>query len=254
LENPLILIVDDDQTVRDVVGRYLEREGFSVAFSEGGREGLRLARELNPAAITLDIKMPDLDGWTVLAALKGDPALANIPVVLMTIMDEKNRGFALGATDYLVKPVDRDTLVRILRQISGAVGGRILMVEDDEIARRGMKLALEHLGWQVAEADNGHVALAQLDEARPDVILLDLMMPEMDGFEFLEEKRRHGDWHDIPVIIITARDLTPEDRDRLNGGVERVIQKTGRDEMLREVRDVLGRCVERRRGERTAVA
>src|SRR5262249_9121778 len=148
-ESQLILVVDDDQTVREIIGRYLEREGFAVAFSDGGREGLRMARELNPAAITLDINMPDLDGWTVLAALKGDPALSHIPVVLVTILDEKNRGFALGATDYLVKPVDRDTLIRVLRQTSEAVSGRVLMVDDDEIARRTMRLALEHQGWQI---------------------------------------------------------------------------------------------------------
>jgi adenylate cyclase len=253
-ETPLILVVDDDQTVRDVVARYLEREGFAVATAEGGREGLRLARELDPAAITLDIMMPDLDGWTVLAAIKGDPALAHIPVVLMTIVDERNRGFSLGATDYLVKPVERDTLVRVLRHVGNAVPGRILIVDDDDVGRHGMKVALEHAGWQITEADNGQVALRQIEEARPDAILLDLMMPEMNGFEFLDEIRGQNDLRDIPIIVITARDLTAEDRYRLNGRVERVIPKRGRDEMLREVCDVLGRCVERGRRERTAVA
>jgi CheY-like chemotaxis protein len=254
-DTQLVLVIDDDQTVREVIGRYLEREGFAVAFSDGGREGLRLARDLDPAAITLDINMPDLDGWTVLAALKGNPELAHIPVVLVTIFDEKNRGFALGATDYLVKPVDRETLIRVLRRTCEVRGGRLLMVDDDEIARRTMRLALEHQGWQIAEAADGRIALEQLAAAPPDVILLDLMMPEMDGFTFLEEMRRQDQWHDIPVIIITARELTSEDRDRLNGGVERVIQKTGREELLRQVCDVLARCVDRRRrNEKNAVA
>jgi adenylate cyclase len=253
-KNSLILVVDDDQTVREVVGRYLEREGFAVASADGGREGLRLARELNPAAITLDVNMPDLDGWTVLAAIKGDPTLAHIPVILMTILDEKNRGFSLGATDYLVKPVDRDTLIRVLRQVGNATARRILIVDDDEAGRRDMKIALQQVGWQTAEADNGQVALKLLQEARPDAILLDLMMPQMNGFEFLDEMRCNSEWRNIPVIVITARDLSAEDRARLNGGVERVIQKRGRDEMLGEVRDVLSRCVERRRGERAAVA
>jgi signal transduction histidine kinase/DNA-binding response OmpR family regulator len=253
-EIPLILVVDDDQTVRDVVCRYLEREGFAVALAHGGREGLRLARELNPAAITLDVSMPDLDGWTVLAAIKGDPSLAHIPVILMTILDEKNRGFSLGATEYLVKPVDRDTLVRVVRQISGAMGGHILVVDDDKVGRHGMKVALESIGWRISEADDGQDALNQLGQSRPDAILLDLMMPEMDGFEFLEEMRGHVSWRDIPVIVVTARELSDEDRDRLNGGVERVIQKTGRDEMLREVRSVLARCVEHRRTDRAVVA
>ncbi|PWB62679.1 MAG: hybrid sensor histidine kinase/response regulator [Bradyrhizobiaceae bacterium] len=253
-EDPLILVVDDDRTVREVVARYLEREGFAIALSEGGHEALRLARELNPAAVTLDIQMPDLDGWTVLAAIKGDPALAHIPVILMTILDEKNRGFSLGAADYLVKPVERDALVRVLRRISGAVAGRVLIVDDDEVGRHGLTVALEHGGWQVTEAGDGQSALERLEEAKPDAILLDLIMPGMNGFEFLEEMRRNDAWQDTPVVIVTARDLTAEDRERLNGGIERVIQKKGRNEMLGELRAVLDRCLERRRGERAAVA
>jgi adenylate cyclase len=251
----LVLVVDDDPTVREIVRRYLEREGFDVATASSGREGLHLARELNPTAITLDISMPDLEGWTVLAALKGDPELSNIPVVLLTIHDEKRRGFALGATEYLVKPVDRDQLIRVLRQISGgSIGGRILVVDDDEVGRRGIKLALEHVGWRVAEAENGRVALEQLVDMRPDAVLLDLMMPTMDGFEFLDEIRRRDDWRDIPIIVVTARDLTTSDRARLEGRIESVIQKTERDELLSQVRTVLAQIVKRRRGERAAVA
>ena len=241
-------------TVREVVGRYLEREGFTFAEADGGREGLRLARELNPAAITLDITMPDLDGWTVLAAIKGDPALADIPVILLTILDEKNRGFALGASEYLVKPIDRDKLIRVLRQLSTPSGGSILVVDDDQISRAGLRSALQQAGWQVAEADNGQIALTRLNETRPSAILLDLMMPEMDGFEFLDEVRRHEEWRDIPVIVITARDVTAEDRARLNGRVESVIQKAGRDDMLRQVSSELAKCVDRQARERTAVA
>jgi len=243
----LILVIDDDVTVRDVVGRYLKREGFSVATADGGKEGLRLARELHPAAVTLDVMMPDLDGWTVLAAIKGDPELADLPVVLMTIVDEKNRGYALGATDFLVKPVNPERLVGVLHALCNSGPGRLLMVDDDDIGRRQMRTALEQRGWIVTEATDGRDALKRLNEARPDAIILDLMMPEMDGFEFLEEMRRKAEWRDIPVVVVTARDLTAEDRDRLNGGVERIIQKTDRDEMLREVRGVLAQCVERRR-------
>jgi CheY-like chemotaxis protein len=253
-EKPLILDLQDDQTVRELIRRHLEREGFAIVSASGGNEGLRLARELNPAAITLDVKMPDLDGWTVLAAIKGDPKLAHIPVVLMTIIDEKNRGFSLGATEYLVKPVESDALVRVLREVSNAPAGRILIVDDDEVDRSNIRSALERVGWQITEADNGQVALKRLRDARPDVIVLDLMMPQMDGFEFLDQIRCTSEWREIPVIIITARDLTADDSARLNGWVERVIQKKGRDEMLREVLDVLSRCVERRRGERVAVA
>jgi adenylate cyclase len=244
----LILVIDDDASVRDVVGRYLEREGFSVAKAAGGKEGLRMAREVHPAAVTLDVMMPDLDGWTVLAAIKGDPELADLPVVLMTIVDEKNRGYALGASDYLVKPVDRERLVSVLHALCNSGPGRLLMVDDDDIGRRQMRTALEQRGWTVSEATDGRDALTRLNEARPDAIILDLMMPEMDGFEFLEEIRRKAEWRDIPVVVVTAKELTAEDRDRLNVGVERIIQKTDRDEMLREVRSVLAKCVERQRG------
>jgi len=232
-----VLVVDDDPTVREVIARHLTREGFTVATANGGQEALRLARELHPAAVTLDIMMPDLDGWTVLAAIKGDPELADIPVVLVSIVDEKTRGYALGATDYMVKPVDRARLSGVLRNICGAVGRQVLLVDDDGLMRRGMRQALEQDGWQIAEAENGRVALARLSESRPDVIMLDLMMPEMDGFEFLVEMRSRAEWSDIPVIVVTAKDLTAEERSRLNGDVERVLQKgaTELDELLREI-------------------
>jgi CheY-like chemotaxis protein len=195
--------------------------------------------------------MPDLDGWTVLAAIKGDPALASIPVVLMSIVDQKNRGYALGAADYLVKPVDRTKLVKTLTGICGSTAGRALLVDDDDVVRRSVRQALEPIGWNVTEAENGQIAIKSLTAARPDVIILDLMMPKMDGFEFLDELRRRPDWQDIPVVVITAMDLTQEDRTRLNGGVERIIQKSDRDEMLRQLSREISRCVklERTRAE-----
>jgi adenylate cyclase len=251
---PLILVVDDDPTVREVIERFLERAGYSVVTASGGKEGLRLAQELRPAAMTLDVMMPDLDGWTVLAAMKGDPKLADIPIVLMTILDERGRGYSLGASDYLVKPVDRDKLIRVLRSICGSVGGKVLLVDDDDMMRRGMRLTLEPAGWEVTEAENGQIGLAGLAEARPDAIILDLMMPEMDGFEFLEKIRRQPEWRDIPVVVVTSKDLTMDDRNRLNGGVERIIQKTDRDETLREVCGVLTKLLKRGRGEKTVGA
>jgi signal transduction histidine kinase/DNA-binding response OmpR family regulator len=244
-EEPLILVVDDDATARDLVVRHLERAGFAAVAARGGQEGLRLVRELRPAAVTLDIMMPDLDGWTVLAAIKGDPALASTPVVLMSIVDQKNRGYALGAADYLVKPVDRAKLIEALTNICGSISGRALLVDDDEVVRRGARQALEAIGWQVSEAENGRVAVEALATARPDVIILDLMMPKMDGFEVLDELRRRPDWQDIPVVIITAKDVTEEDRARLNGGVERIIQKSDRDQMLRQLTREIGKCVKR---------
>jgi adenylate cyclase len=244
-EAPLILVVDDDRTVREVIGRYLERAGFACAEAAGGRDALRLARELKPAAITLDIAMPDVDGWTVLAAMKGDAALAGIPVVLVTIVDDKNRGFSLGASEYLIKPIDRDKLLSALRRLSASATGRVLVVDDDATTRSSLRTALAQAGWQVAEADNGQAALLHLKEATPSVILLDLMMPEMDGFEFLDVVRRHDPWRDIPVIVITARDIGAQERDRLHGRVESIIQKAGTVDLLRRVRSELESCIAR---------
>jgi CheY-like chemotaxis protein len=172
----------------------------------------------------------------------------------MTIVDEKNRGYSLGATDYMVKPVDRQRLSGVLRNICGTVGRQVLLVDDDDVMRRGMRLALEQDGWQVSEAENGRVALARLAETRPDVIVLDLMMPEMDGFEFLVEMRSRAEWRDIPVLVVTAKDLTVAERSRLNGDVERVLQKGASelDELLREIGRILPGSIARGRGKQVA--
>jgi CheY-like chemotaxis protein len=194
--------------------------------------------------------MPDIDGWTVLAAIKGDPELAEIPVVLMTIVDDRKRGYALGATDYMVKPIDREKLLGVLRNICGTDRARVLLVDDEEMVRQSMRLVLEKNGWGVSgEAENGRVALERLAETRPDVIVLDLMMPEMDGFEFLVEMRRVAAWRDIPVLVVTAKDLTPEERVRLKGDVESVLQKGASevDELLQELGRILPIAIDRGR-------
>jgi CheY-like chemotaxis protein len=252
-----VLVIDDDPTVRELMERFLVREGFAVVTAANGVDGLRRARDVRPAAITLDVLMPDLDGWTVLAALKGDPELADIPVIFVTILDEKTKGYSLGATDYLVKPVDRERLAQVLARICADRPARhILLVEDDETTRTATQRALERDGWSVTQAENGRVALARVAEQRPDAILLDLMMPEMDGFEFLAELRRQAIWRDIPVIVLTAMDLTDEDRRRLNGEVERIIEKGayGREELLHEVGRLLAAAIERREARGTSEA
>jgi signal transduction histidine kinase/DNA-binding response OmpR family regulator len=242
-----VLVIDDDPTVRDLMAQFLEREGFDVVAAASGVEGLARARDARPAAITLDVIMPDLDGWTVLAALKGDPATADIPVVLVTIIDEKQRGYALGAAEYMVKPVDRERLTRALRSLCGGPG-QLLLIEDDDHTRAMMRQALVSDGWKVTEAENGRIALDRLEVGVPDAIVLDLVMPELDGFEFLAQFRGHAQWRGIPVLVVTAADLSAADRQRLNGAVEAVIQKGGdaRDDLLREVGEALAMCVGRR--------
>jgi CheY-like chemotaxis protein len=229
--------------------RFLEREGFSVVTASGGREGLQLAREIRPAAITLDVMMPDLDGWTVLSAIKGDPELAGIPVVLASIVDERSRGYALGAVDYMLKPIDRERLVHVLRGLCTSEGRHVLVVDDDDALRAIVRRALENDGWSVADAADGRAALDALEDERPDVILLDLMMPKMTGFEFLAELRGRPEWDRTAVVVITAKDLTEEDKRSLDGGVAHVLQKSATTpaELLAEVRRTLAECVARQR-------
>jgi CheY-like chemotaxis protein/anti-sigma regulatory factor (Ser/Thr protein kinase) len=241
-----VLVIDDDPTVRDFMARFLERQGFDVVTAADGIEGIARARGHHPAAITLDIMMPGLDGWTTLAALKGDATLADIPVILVTVVDEKQRGYALGVVEYMVKPVDRERLSVVLRSLCGAPG-HLLLVEDDAGLRATLRQALVDDGWTVTEAENGRVALNRLGEHVSDAIVLDLTMPEMDGFQFLEEFRARPEWQGVPVLVVTGRDLTEADRHRLNGGVERIIQKGGSagDDLLREIGQALTACLRR---------
>jgi PAS domain S-box-containing protein len=239
-----VLVIDDDATARDLMRRYLAKEGFDVATAANGEEGLRMARELKPSVITLDVLLPGIDGWSVLQELQADPELAAIPVVMMSILDEQTKGYNLGASDYMTKPVDRDRLRKLLDKYRTQEDGRtVLVVEDDQATRETLRRALAGDGWQVAEAVNGREAMARLAELRPDLILLDLIMPEMDGFEFLAEKRKAEALREIPVVVLTAADLSEQDLQRLNGGVERVLQKAadGRDEILDELRALVAR-------------
>ncbi len=245
----VVLVIDDDQSVLDLTERFLTRQGFKVVTASDGHAGLRLARELHPAAITLDVLMPQLDGWTVLAAIKGDPELADIPVILMTIIDDRTRGYALGATEYLIKPVNRDRLTGVLRAACGTAGRRVLVIDDDDFMRNGICQSLRRDGWEVSEAANGRLGIESLGQSRPDVIMLDLIMPEMNGFEFLVEMRSKPEWRDIPVLVVTAKDLTEEERTQLNGHVERVMDKGSAEltELLGEIGQVLEVSITRQR-------
>jgi signal transduction histidine kinase/CheY-like chemotaxis protein len=221
-----VLVIDDDATARELIADHLKAEGFSAATAAGGVEGLKLAKELRPTAITLDVMMPDLDGWSVLAALRQDPELAEIPVIMITIVDEHRRGIALGAAGYLTKPIDREQLHRLVSRFRAPVPPtRVLVVEDDGVQRERMRGWLEGPQWTVQEAANGREALDRLKEDKPDVILLDLMMPEMDGFAVVAALQKEAGWRDIPVIVITSLDLDAKDRARLKSGVQSVLVK-----------------------------
>ncbi len=238
----VVLAIDDDPGVHELLTRTLEKQGFQVASASSGEEGLQLARSLRPSAITLDIMMPGMDGWSVLAQLKSDSDLANIPVVVLTIVDNRNLGFTLGASDYLTKPIDRERLINVLgRYRQDGAERTALIVEDDPEARTVLRRFLENDGWKTQQAENGLVALERLKAQRSSVILLDLMMPEMDGFEFLATLKHDPDLRTLPVIVVTAKDLTDDDRKRLNGQVTRVLQKGAysREDLLAEVAQVV---------------
>ncbi|HEY1362494.1 MAG TPA: response regulator [Xanthobacteraceae bacterium] len=221
-----VLVIDDDATARELICEQLAAAGFAVETAAGGLEGLKRAKELRPICITLDVMMPDLDGWSVLAALRQDSELAEIPVIMVTILDEQRRAAALGAAGYLNKPIDRERLDRLLARFRlRARPTRVLMVDDDPDQRGRARGWLDDGQWIVREAGNGREALARLREERPDLILLDLMMPEMDGFQVVAALQQEPAWREIPVIVITARDLDAEDRKRLNAGVRSVLVK-----------------------------
>ena len=237
-----VLVIDDDPAVRELMHRSLTKDGFRVELAADGRTGLDMARRLRAAVITLDVMMPSLDGWAVLSALKADPVTAGIPVVMLTITDDKNMGFALGAADYFTKPFDWQRLAVVLHKYRKPADSQtVLVVEDDERTREMLRRTLRKEGWQIREAANGRLGLDQLSLGAPGLIVLDLMMPEMDGFTFMQELRRRPDCRHVPVIVITAKDLTDEDRRRLSGEVARILAKdtTSRDSLVAEVRQLL---------------
>lgn len=236
-----ILVIDDDPAVRDVLSRVLVNEGIQCITAADGAEGLRMAYEHFPDLIILDVNMPKIDGWSVLLTLKADEYLADIPVIMQSIGEDRDMGFVLGASEYLVKPVDRVKLVSLLRRYLLATDSSILVVDDDETIRRALDRTLRKQGWRILQAGDGAEALEQIARERPALILLDLMMPVMDGLEFLEHLHDHDDWKTIPVVVLTAKELTDEDRHRLNGGIEKVLIKgtSSHQRLLDEVRRVV---------------
>jgi signal transduction histidine kinase/DNA-binding response OmpR family regulator len=238
----IVLVIDDDATQRDLMCRFLRGEGFAVQTASDGAEGIRMARRLRPVAITLDVMMQGIDGWEVLAQIRADPKLCGIPVIMLTMVDDRSRGYALGADNYMTKPVDRRRLAQMLRRYSCEHPPcPVLLVEEDATTRRLLRAALEKAGWSVTEADNGRGALERVAENRPALILLDLAGPETGGLEFAAELRRHAEWSSIPIVVLTAKALTASELQELNGSVHTVLDKDGRsrDELMRQVSGLL---------------
>jgi PAS domain S-box-containing protein len=240
-----VLVVDDDADARDLMERHLKKQGYAVISARSGAEALQLARQRLPMAITLDVMMPGMDGWAVLQDLKDDPETASIPVVMISMVDNADLGFALGVADYLTKPPDRQRLDEILsRHRAKQSPCHVLIVDDDKDSRDLLVRLVEKTPCDIQTAENGRQAMDCIAERRPDLIFLDLMMPEMDGFEVVAELGRQGLTKIIPIIVLTAKELTREDVERLQGGVTNIRSKSGlsREDLFHEISYLLERC------------
>ncbi|OCT13173.1 hypothetical protein A8709_20740 [Paenibacillus pectinilyticus] len=240
--NRTVLVIDDDPAVLQLMQRFLSKEGCTVALAQNGEEGIRLARELRPTLISLDVLMPGMDGWAVLTTLKNDPVLSGIPVIMMSMTDDKNMGYSLGAAEFLTKPVYIEKLISVLdKHIPERQNNAVLVIEDDLTTSHMMTQMLEREGFKVTKAKDGRAALNTMSQALPQLILLDLMMPGMDGFEFVTELRKREAWRWIPIVVVTAKDISSEDRLRLNGYVKNIIQKGSfkRETLLQEIRSLM---------------
>jgi signal transduction histidine kinase/DNA-binding response OmpR family regulator len=245
----LVLIVDDDAPARNLLSQIVRKQGYAVIEAGDGETALELARQHHPDIITLDVLMPRIDGWAVLTALKSDRELAHIPVIVVTVLAERGIALSLGATEFLTKPVDRARLAAVIRENVHA-SGIVLIVDDDAESRAIARRHLDRLGWQATEVADGYAALDWLRQnPRPAMILLDLIMPGMDGFAFLAEIAKRGEFREIPVVVVTAKDLTAADRERLSGGAREVLTK-GTDDLAA----VLRRSLPARVGDKASLA
>ena len=244
----LVLVIDDDPATRDLLTRFLTREGFAVRTASDGEAGLRCARELRPSTILLDVMMPRLDGWAVLSALKADPELAEIPVIMVSMVHEKGLGLSLGAADYVTKPIQWARLKSVLDRFrSEASLGCALVIEDDASTRNELRQILQQEGWEVTEVDTGKAGLEKVAETRPGLILADLQIGDMSGFSLLRELRQNPNWRDIPVIAVTGGELTTGQRDWLQGQVRQIVQ-AGEDALEEELIAELRRIAAARPG------
>jgi CheY-like chemotaxis protein/signal transduction histidine kinase len=234
-----VLVIDDDPLVQHLVRGQLEESGFRVVSASDGVEGLTVARELRPTIIILDLHLPRLDGWQVLAELKTDPALVNIPVVIMSVEEQRARGFSFGACEYLVKPVEPDRLVTVVRRAIAPGGGDVLVVDDDDDTRELVSRSLRRAGFTTVEARTGEEALLRARVVAPAMVILDLLMPGIDGFEVLRALRAEG--HSIPIVVLTGKTLTQAEKDVLTNGMTRIVTKGGVaiDQVLQQAKQLL---------------
>jgi signal transduction histidine kinase/DNA-binding response OmpR family regulator len=228
---PTVVVVEDDRRSFDLLRVYLEAAGARVVSATDGEEGLDTVRRLSPAGVVLDILLPGIDGWDVLAQLKADPGTAAIPVIVVSMVDERGRGFALGATEYLVKPVGKEQLLAALYRAAAMPERKhtVVAIDDDPLAIELVRASLEPEGWTVLGAATGQEGLALIRERQPSAVLLDLLMPGMDGFEVVEALRADPDTKSVPVVILTSKSMTPQDKERLQGRITYVARKTDFD-------------------------
>lgn len=236
-----ILIIDDEPETAAMISRYLLQEGYNTITATSGEEGLKLAANRLPFAITLDVVMPDMDGWEVLQNLKKNPDTRSIPVIVVSISEEQETGFALGAVGYVSKPVSRKQLVSEIQKISRHLNRSVMIVDDNDVDRQGIKRIIEEEGMNSIVATDGASCLELIKKEIPDVLILDLMMPEIDGFEVLEKIRSNPETRDLPVIVVTAKDLTEKDRLKLSGRVSSVLEKSSVTStfLLEEIKRIL---------------
>jgi signal transduction histidine kinase/CheY-like chemotaxis protein len=236
-----VLLVEDDEHSIELLSLYLQDSGFDVVVARSGEEGLALARRLRPQGIVLDILLPGLDGWEFLARSKVDPAIAEIPVIIVSMVDERGRGLALGAADYLVKPIARGDLLGALSRVTGASQATVLTIDDDPLALELATAVLEPAGYMVLTARTGSNGVALARSAQPDVILLDLVMPEVDGFAVVEQLRADPRTSSIPIVVLTSKTLTTEDERRLRGRIASLARKGELDRHA--LLELLDRCI-----------
>jgi signal transduction histidine kinase/DNA-binding response OmpR family regulator len=246
LINPLhtktVLVIDDNHHDRKFLHRYLSNEGYNVVMAVNGKQGLQMAKEIVPDMITLDVMMPEMDGWETLVALKNDPFLVNIPVVMSSIIEDRHLAQTLGAVDYLSKPVDKERLLKVVdKHIAISARGPILVIEDDPDTLEITCDLLVQAGWSVQAAENSTEAIEVIEKSPPMLILLDLMMPEMDGFEVIKKLRYHPQWQLIPIIVITSVELSTSEYAQLSKQVQNIFQKGKYElqDLLNEVNEVV---------------